>query len=90
MFDATGKNISGCMYATNNPNHPNFRPEARDALLKLQAMEYMLSQEDAEEDEDEGDDDQEDESGDESDDDDDNMDDGSNVQASDEERGMEN
>jgi ankyrin repeat protein len=42
-YDADGNNISGCMYASNNPKHPNFRPEARDALFTLCALEMGIS-----------------------------------------------
>jgi hypothetical protein len=39
IFDAEGRNISGLPYATNNPKHPNFRPEARESLFALHEME---------------------------------------------------
>jgi len=39
---SNGRNISGLPYATNNPKHPNFRPEARDALFSLFDMNASL------------------------------------------------
>jgi ankyrin repeat protein len=45
MFSEDGRNISGIAYATNNPKHPNFRPEAREALFSLYSMERSLGEE---------------------------------------------
>jgi ankyrin repeat protein len=42
LLSSTGENISGLPYATNNPRHPQFRPEARDALFSLFDMEAAL------------------------------------------------
>lgn len=54
IYDADGKNITGIAYATNNPNHPHFRPEAREALLALHAMDTAGGEdEDGNEDDDE-------------------------------------
>jgi hypothetical protein len=52
IFDAAGTNISGLAYATNNPKHPNYRPEARESLFALHEMEE--SWEDASDDEETG------------------------------------
>lgn len=62
IYDENGRNIAGIAYATNNPKHPNFRPEARDALFALFALDQSLENEreedgDGEEDGDDGDED---------------------------------
>lgn len=54
---ANGQNITGLAYATNNPKHPNFRPEARRALLSLFHQEASLADEDDDENEDNNEDD---------------------------------
>jgi ankyrin repeat protein len=60
MFSEDGRDITGIAYATNNPKHPNFRPEAREALFSLYFMEQSLGEEseegneDDEENEDDG------------------------------------
>lgn len=43
LFDSEGNNISGCMYASNNPKHPNYRPEAREAFFTLCALDMVAS-----------------------------------------------
>ena len=44
-----GHDISGIMYARNNPKHPEFRPEGRRAFFNLYAMNLDLSQQNEEE-----------------------------------------
>lgn len=39
LITKEGVDITGIIYETNNPKHPNFRPEAREALWKLFVME---------------------------------------------------
>lgn len=43
VLDSDGRNISGLPYATNNPRHPNFRPEARRALFALFALNETMA-----------------------------------------------
>lgn len=43
IIDEDGKNLSGIAYATNNPNHPNFRPEARESLFALYSLNESLA-----------------------------------------------
>jgi hypothetical protein len=43
MITKDGSDITGIQYSTNNPKHPAFRPESRQALLSLFAMESRLS-----------------------------------------------
>ena len=38
ILSSTGEDITGIAHATNNPKHPQFRPEARDALFALFEM----------------------------------------------------
>jgi ankyrin repeat protein len=45
IFSNDGTNISGIMYATNNPKHPNFRPDARQAFFDLFALNNEISEE---------------------------------------------
>lgn len=54
MFDDTGRDVKSLMYATNNPKHPQYRPEARAALLQLMNHEALLSDGSEEGDEGEG------------------------------------
>ncbi len=52
LFDNHGNNIAGIMYATNNPKHPNFPQEARDALFRLFDINSSMANEgDGDEDE---------------------------------------
>lgn len=37
-----GTDMTGTMYATNNPKHPNFRPDAREALFSMWNLERSL------------------------------------------------
>ena len=37
-----GRNVVGSLYAVNNPKHPDFRPEARDALFALYDLNESL------------------------------------------------
>eukprot|EP01039_Chlorochromonas_danica_P010272 gene10272-11368_t len=59
LISPDGVDLSGIIYARNNPKHPNYRPESRDALLQLFMLETAF--ENAEE---EGDDGEEDGDGD--------------------------
>jgi len=43
LITKTGEDITGIAYATNNPKHPNFRPEAREALFNLYSFESKLA-----------------------------------------------
>ncbi len=49
LISETGENISGIMYATNNPKHPNHRPEGREAFFSLFDAEYGAEEEEGEE-----------------------------------------
>lgn len=40
-----GRNVTGLAYATNNPKHPNFRPEARRSLFSLFLQEASVAEE---------------------------------------------
>eukprot|EP01033_Poteriospumella_lacustris_P012254 gene12254-8765_t len=48
---ADGRNVTGLAYATNNPKHPNFRPEARRSLFSLFLQEASLAEEEGGEEE---------------------------------------
>lgn len=62
-----GRDMTGIMYATNNPKHPNHRPEARAALFAIHDVENSLSaggeeeEEGSDDEEEEGSDDEEEE-----------------------------
>ncbi len=43
IIDGQGNNISGVAYAVNNPKHPNYRPEARDAFFTLCALDNVVA-----------------------------------------------
>ena len=43
VLNEEGENILGAMYATNNPRHPDHRPEALQAILALSEMEARLA-----------------------------------------------
>lgn len=43
LITASGEDMTGVMYATNNPKHPNFRPEGRAAIFTLYGIESSLS-----------------------------------------------
>lgn len=43
LIDSNGNNLTGIMYATNNPKHPNFRPAAREAFFAMFAMEAAMA-----------------------------------------------
>eukprot|EP01102_Stenamoeba_stenopodia_P006651 TRINITY_DN1839_c0_g1_i1.p1 TRINITY_DN1839_c0_g1~~TRINITY_DN1839_c0_g1_i1.p1 ORF type:complete len:308 (-),score=80.58 TRINITY_DN1839_c0_g1_i1:49-972(-) len=57
LITKDGEDLTGTAYATNNPKHPNFRPEARKALFSLFAIESSLASSGISSDDDDDDDD---------------------------------
>ena len=43
LIDSAGNDITGIQYATNNPKHPNFRPNARTSLFAMFDLESSMA-----------------------------------------------
>jgi ankyrin repeat protein len=42
LLSSDGTDMTGVVYARNNPNHPEFRPQGREALFALAAINASM------------------------------------------------